>query len=137
MKNSALHRASLVALALLAGVTLLGVIFLEFGTVERAVLAAETAPPLRLRPATPERPVSLRDRLITGLRARLKSELAFVDAVVAKVEAGELPQRLVDETFFWARMHAMAPRRGNRYQRPIIYFQPALIARANRIGIAF
>jgi len=87
-----------------------------------------------LAEATPGRTISLRDRLITGLQARLKSELAFIDTVVAAVQGGALPQRLVDETFFWARERARMPRRLGRQRRPIIYFRPALIARINRIG---
>ena len=92
------------------------------------------APP-PLEQAVPGRPISLRDRLITGLKARLKSEVAFVDKIVARVNAGKLPQRLVDETFFWARDRALLSRRYPRLRRPIIYFQPAMIARAARLGI--
>ena len=96
--------------------------------------AAEVAPQ-QLSQGTPGRPISLRDRLITGLKARLKSEIAFVDQVVALVNAGELPQRLVDETFFWARDRALLRHRYARRRRPVIYFQPAMIARANRLGV--
>ena len=87
-----------------------------------------------LVPAKPQRPISLRDRLVVGLQARLKSEVAFVEHVVAQVHLGNLPQRVVDETFFWARNRASTLRHG-RTRRPIIYFQPAMMARAKRLGV--
>jgi hypothetical protein len=94
---------------------------------------AELARPA-LAPAKPQRPISLRDRLVTGLKARLKSEVAFIDNVVLRVHAGQLPQRMVDQVFFWARDRASRARNG-RTQRPIIYFQPAMAARAQRLDV--
>jgi hypothetical protein len=85
-------------------------------------------------PARPHQPVSLRDRLIVGLQARLKSEVAFVDNVAFRVRVGQIPQRVVDQTFFWARDRASAFRSG-KTRRPIIYFQPAMTARAKRLGV--
>ena len=87
-----------------------------------------------LTPAKVQRPISLRDRLVVGLQARLKSEVAFVELVVARVQTGDLPQRVVDETFFWARARGTTLRRG-RTRRPIIYFKPAMEARAKRLGV--
>jgi hypothetical protein len=87
-----------------------------------------------LTPAKPLRPVSFRDRLVVGLRARRPSEIAFVEAVVQRVHAGQLPQRIVDQTFFWARERAAVVRHG-RSRRPIIYFRPAMIALAKRLKI--
>jgi hypothetical protein len=57
-----------------------------------------------------------------------------VDAVVAEVKAGKLPQRIVDQTFFWARDRASIARNGSQ-RRPIIFFQPAMRARAKRLRI--
>jgi hypothetical protein len=76
----------------------------------------------------------LRDRLVAGLKARLKSEVAFIDNVVLRVHTGQLPQRVVDETFFWARDRASVLRNG-RTQRAIIYFQPAMVVRAKRLNV--
>jgi hypothetical protein len=87
-----------------------------------------------LTPGKVQRPISLRDRLVVGLQARLKSEVAFVELVVARVQTGDLPQRLVDETFFWARARGATLRSG-RTRRPIIYFKPAMEARAKRLGV--
>jgi hypothetical protein len=99
----------------------------------RADATAEVARPV-LAPAKPNRPISLRDRLVTGLRARLRSEVAFIENVVLRVHAGQIPQRMVDQTFFWARNRATVTRNG-RPQRPIIYFQPAMAARAKRLNV--
>jgi hypothetical protein len=125
---------SAMALLFLTGMSLVGLFLLTHAVVDQPALAAETGD-FRLRPASPERPISLRDRLLTGLRARLKSEVAYVDAVVFRVERGELPERLVDETFFWARLRSMSSRRAGRTLRPIVYFQPGMTARAKRIGV--
>src|SRR6476620_1809004 len=84
--------------------------------------AADEVQKVDVDPAKPNRPISFHDRLVVGLQARLKSEVAFIDAVVAEVQVGHIPQRLVDETFFWARQRA-AILRGVRYNRPIIYFE--------------
>jgi hypothetical protein len=97
--------------------------------------AAEEAAMVTVTPAKPNRPNSFRDRLVVGLKARRKSELAFIDAVVSAVETGRIPARLVDQTYFWARGRA-----GNTWyaksRRPIIYFQPAMRARAKKLRVA-
>jgi hypothetical protein len=87
-----------------------------------------------LTPAKPDQPLTVRDRLIAGLQARLQSEVTFIDHALAAVQAGQLPQQMVDETFFWARQKAADPSHG-RPRRPIIYFEPALIARANALHV--
>jgi hypothetical protein len=97
------------------------------------VMADEVAK-LDLTPAKPDQPISFHDRLITGLQARLKSEVSFVDAVVKEVQLGHIPQEQVDQTFFWARQRAAWARDG-RPHRPIIYFQPAMRARANLLHV--
>ena len=102
--------------------------------VSQAVVADSTDN-IVVTPAKPGRSVEYRDRLVVGLHARLKSETAFIDAIVAKVEAGKLPRTLVDQTFFWARERAGTKSNG-RSSRPIIYFKPAMIARAKRLGLA-
>jgi hypothetical protein len=89
---------------------------------------------LAVSPGKAQRVVSLRDRLVVGLQARLKSEIAFVELVALRVRTGQLPQRLVDETFLWARQRAGSIR-GGRARRPIIFFQPAMTARAKRLKV--
>lgn len=103
-------------------------------TESRTAQAAEVAATPQLKPATASRQISFRDRLVTGLRARLKSEIDFVDRVVDEVHAGRIPQRLVDRTFFWARQKSYR-RRNGRSQRPIIYFRPAMIRQAEQLDV--
>lgn len=101
---------------------------------DRTIDPAAAAAPVAVAPSGAQRPASLRDRLVVGLQARLKSEVDFVDTVASRVRTGQLPQRLVDQTFFWARQRASMVRNG-RTRRPIIYFQPAMVARAKRIHV--
>lgn len=75
-----------------------------------------------------------RERLVFGLQARRPSEVEFVDAVVDTVERGQLPRKLVDRTYFWARERSPV-RNGRKAHRPIIYFQPALTKQAEKLGI--
>jgi hypothetical protein len=102
---------------------------------QQCASAANEVQRVAVSPSKTRRPVSLRDRLVVGLQARLKSEVAFVEKVVQRVQTGQLPQRLVDQTFLWARDRAAASR-GGRTRRPIIFFQPAMTARAKRLNVA-
>jgi hypothetical protein len=89
-----------------------------------------------LAPAKQGKKVGLRDRLVVGLKALSKSDLAFIDRVVIRVNSGQLPQRLVDQTFFWARDRvATTTTTGGKERRAIIYFRPALTEQAKRLGV--
>ena len=99
------------------------------------VSAAAQVQRVAVSPGRAQQPVSLRDRLVVGLQARLKSEVEFVEVVALRVRTGDLPQRLVDETFFWARQRGASTSRGGRAHRPIVFFQPAMRARANRLHV--
>jgi hypothetical protein len=110
--------------ALVAALLVAHALAAQDNSVERVALA----------PAKVQRPISLRDRLVVGLQARLKTEVAFVELVALRVRTGELPQRIVDETFFWSRARAATLRNG-RTRRPIIYFRPAMAARARKLGV--
>ena len=68
----------------------------------------------------------LQEQLETGLRARRPEEFAFLARVVQFVEQGQLPLKLVKETFLWARER-------DRYPYP--YFERAIKIRAARIGV--
>jgi hypothetical protein len=85
-------------------------------------------------PLNPARPKTYQEVLVFGLQAKLPSELAFVNSVVAAVESGQLPSRLVDQSYFWARTRAGTSLSG-RATRPIIYFIPALEARLKRLRL--
>jgi hypothetical protein len=108
---------------------------LLFETVsERAQAATDGAERVVVTPSRGSTTISLRDRLVVGLQARLKSEVAFVELVAAKVRTGQLPQRLVDETFLWARQRVLNGRTSRSY-RPIVFFEPAMRARARRLKV--
>lgn len=87
-----------------------------------------------MRPLDPEHPQTYREVLTFGLKAKLPSELAFIDSVVVAVEEGKLPPRLVDRTYFWARARSGNSLYG-RPNRPIVYFIPALEAQLKRLHI--
>jgi hypothetical protein len=116
----------------MAGAIVLALVVADHSANQRAT-AAEEAAPITITPGSAAKPISFRDRLVVGLQARLESEIAFVDLVVRLVQIGKVPQRLVDETFFWSRERAAA-RPNVRPRRPIIYFQPAMTARLRRLG---
>jgi len=80
------------------------------------------------------RRLSLAEQLRYGLRASVKSDKQFINHVVALVQQGKLPKKLVDSTFLWARQRAARKSR-SRELRPMIYFKPALVLRAKRIGV--
>jgi hypothetical protein len=83
-------------------------------------------------PGSSHRKVNFRDRLVVGLEARRPSEIEFIDEVAARVRLGQIPERLVNQTFFWSRDRV---NRIGRDQRPIIYFQPVMTAQARRLGV--
>lgn len=85
-------------------------------------------------PAATHERATLRERLVYGLLAKIPSELAFIELVVLKVDEGKLPVELVNQTFFWARERATPSQNGSP-RRPIIFFKPAMTARAKRIGV--
>jgi len=95
-----------------------------------AALAQQSA----VTPASPGRKITLEEQLKAGLKATTKCDADFLDIVVDLVQKGKLPRRMVDTTFIWARdRSARKPR--HRQPRPMIYFKPALVLRAKRIGV--
>lgn len=66
-------------------------------------------------------------QLEKGLKARRPTDFSFIAEVVAKIEAGDLPQKMVNETFDYARAKS-----GNY---PFIYFQFAIRKRAEKLGV--
>lgn len=101
-----------------------------------ACLEAQQQPPQP--PPAPStidgRKMPLRLMLTLGLKAVTKEDYAFIDMVVRKVDEGVLPRALVNSTFLWAR------ERANRESptmalRPIVYFRPAILTSAKKLGI--
>ncbi len=82
---------------------------------------------------SPPRGPVLEERLLVGLRVKTNSDRKFIARVVELVERGRLPIKLVDSTYFWARSRAERHRR--LANNPMVYFRPALLARAARLGI--
>jgi hypothetical protein len=80
------------------------------------------------------RQIALRDQLRVGLKAFTPGDFAFIDLVVLRVNQGTLPRSLVDGTFLWARRR-VAERSPRYRQRPMVYFQPALVLRAKAAGV--
>jgi len=68
----------------------------------------------------------LQERLEKGLKARRPKEFDFIASVVALVETGRLPVKVVDATFLWARM---------KPKHVFQYFERALRLRLARLGI--
>ena len=81
------------------------------------------------------RQISLHQQLTAGLKATTKADKSFINRVVRDVDRGRLPRSLVDSTFLWSRQKAD---RKSYYRslRPMVYFRPALVLRAKKIGIA-
>ncbi len=72
--------------------------------------------------------LTYKQELEKGLKARRPTDFTFISSVVTKVENGQLPQQVVNETFDYAR------RQSNQY--PFIYFQFAIRKRAQKLGVA-
>lgn len=89
---------------------------------DRVVRAAAPRPPGQGSKTKP----TLQERLEKGLKARRPEEFQFIKNVVALVEAGTLPVKLVDSSFHWAR---------RQRRRPFQYFERALIVLAGKKGI--
>ncbi len=111
---------------------LLGAIFCGILTLHGSLpaLAQQSA----VTPASPGRKITLEEQLKAGLKATTTCDRDFLDIVINLVETGRLPRRLVDSTFLWARDRAARKSR-LRALRPMIYFKPALVLRAKRIGV--
>jgi hypothetical protein len=93
----------------------------------RRTVAAANPPETLITPPRGQTPQpSLRDLLEKDLQARLPADFAFVDRVIQRVSDGDLPEKLVRTTYYWARRK---PRR--RFQ----YFRRALVYRASRLGV--
>jgi hypothetical protein len=125
------------AISLLMAVGLFAVALLLPDRLDNRAVAATGPSRPAITSGSPQQGITFRDRLIVGLQARRGAEVDFIDEVVRKVRLGKLPERLVNQTFFWARDRANRtgqPRAGT--QRPVIYFQPVMTAQAKRLGVA-
>jgi len=72
--------------------------------------------------------LTYKEQLEKGLKARRDSDYTFIATVVNKVDNGTISQKMVNETFNFARS------KSEHY--PFIYFQFALRKRAAKVGVA-
>ncbi len=95
------------------------------------VLAVSGVPPAAAAdpPASPRPEMSLKDRLVTGLRAMRPDDVSFCERVAKATQTGQLPVKLVDTTYFWA------VGRGSDY--PLPAFAKALDIQCRRLGITW
>lgn len=87
---------------------------------------APGAPPGSLVADSRTNVADLADRLKNGLRVQTPRDLAFCDAVAARVREGEIPMAVVDATFTWA------IQRGRKYPFPA--FEHVMRLKAARLG---
>lgn len=71
--------------------------------------------------------VELKDQLYFGLRTAFPEQQAFVDDIVARVDAGELPRSMVNVVFVWARKR--------KPKIPFPYFEIAMRLLAEKRGV--
>lgn len=71
--------------------------------------------------------LTFKTQLEKGLKARRPSDFTFISTVVSAVDNGTIPQKMVNETFDFARS------KSTKY--PFIYFQFAIRKRAEKIGV--
>ena len=72
---------------------------------------------------------TLEERLLNGLRARTDAEKDYIKQVVLYVQAGKLPEKLVDSTFLWVRKNKP------NFNYPIFYFKRILELRAKALNL--
>jgi hypothetical protein len=72
--------------------------------------------------------LTFKTQLEKGLKARRPSDFTFISTVVSAVDNGTIPQKMVNETFDFARSKST--------QYPFIYFQFALRKRAEKLGVS-
>ncbi|MCE9605839.1 MAG: hypothetical protein K8U03_13165 [Planctomycetia bacterium] len=70
---------------------------------------------------------TFKQQLEKGLKARRPSDFTFIQTVVANIDNGSIPQKMVNETFDYARSQS------SHY--PFIYFQFAIRKRAAKLGV--
>ena len=71
--------------------------------------------------------VSLKDRLVTGLRATRPEDIEYCERVANATRTGKLPTKIVDSTYFWAT--------AKKVDYPLPAFAKALELQCQRLGI--
>jgi hypothetical protein len=78
-------------------------------------------------PKTTNTEVSLKDRLITGLRATRPEDIQYCERVANATRTGKLPPKIVDSTYFWAT--------AKQTNYPLPAFAKALDLQCQKLGI--
>jgi hypothetical protein len=117
------RRPSRLSIVLLSALPLLASLVASAGPPAAAFPPRTTAPESRLGVA------DLADRLKKGLRVQTPRDMAFCDAVAARVREGEIPVAVVDATFTWA------IQRGRKYPFPA--FEHVMRMKAAHLGTSF
>ena len=73
--------------------------------------------------------VSLKDRLVTGLRATSPEDIEYCERVANATRTGKLPTKIVDSTYFWAT--------AKKVDYPLPAFAKALELQCQRLGISW
>ena len=73
--------------------------------------------------------ISLKDRLVTGLRATRPQDVQYCERVANAARSGKLPAKIVDSTYFWAT--------AKRVDYPLPAFAKALELQCQRLGITW
>ena len=73
--------------------------------------------------------VSLKDRLVTGLRATRPEDVQYCERVANAARSGKLPAKIVDSTYFWAT--------AKKVDYPLPAFAKALELQCQRLGITW
>lgn len=73
--------------------------------------------------------VSLKDRLVTGLRATRPEDIEYCERVANATRTGKLPTKIVDSTYFWAT--------AKKVDYPLPAFAKALELQCQRLGISW
>ena len=90
------------------------------------LLATEDPPSGSVNPQPGGRVADLEQTLKSGLKARRPVEFAFIEQVVERVKAKQIPISLVQTTFSWARRHQ---------PYPYPYFERGMRERAQKLGV--
>ncbi len=67
---------------------------------------------------------TLEERLTFALKVRTADEKAFIKLIVAKVKAGTLKQKTVDEAFFWVQREIERKKKGDPKAKKYILKYP-------------
>jgi len=73
--------------------------------------------------------ISLKDRLVTGLRATRPEDVQYCERVANAARSGKLPAKIVDSTYFWAT--------AKKVDYPLPAFAKALELQCQRLGITW